>query len=144
MADSKLGWAHWRSTKRPWFGRLERNVARVRFPPPPLAWLSQSENRENPVLRVIEPGDQPVRCPPGRGLELAPQQALHYNSHVGAILEDFEQSEYKAVLREIERHVREWERQQRPEQAEWVTRQRMRGYRSTLASADAILAALKR
>jgi hypothetical protein len=88
---------------------------------------------KNPVLRVIEPGDQPVRCPPGRGLELAPQQALHYNSHVGAILEDFEQSEYKAVLREIERHVREWERQQRPEQAEWVTRQRMRGYRPTLS-----------
>ena len=99
---------------------------------------------KNPVLRVIEPGDQPVRCPPGRRLELTPQQALHYNSHVGAILEDFDQSEYTAVLREIKRHVRDWEKQQTPAQAEWVREQRMRGYRSTLAAADAILAALNR
>jgi hypothetical protein len=97
---------------------------------------------KNPVLRVIEPGDQPVRCPPGRRLKLTPQQALHYNSHVGALLEDFDSSEYKAVLREIERHVRDWKVQQTPQQAEWVRRQRTRGYRSTLRAADAILAAL--
>lgn len=95
-------------------------------------------------MRVIEPGDQPVRCPPGRRLQLSPQQALYYNTHVGAILEDFGPSDYKAVLREIERHVHDWERQQTPEQAEWVTQQRLRGYRSTLAAADAILRALKR
>jgi hypothetical protein len=95
-------------------------------------------------LRVFEPGDQRVRCPPGSRLEFAPQQALYYNTHAGAILEDFELNEYRAVLREIERHVRDWERQQTPEQAEWLRRQRMRGHRSTLAAADAILAALER
>jgi hypothetical protein len=99
---------------------------------------------KHPVLRVIEPGDPPVRCPPGRGLELSPQQALYYNTHVGALLEDFDQSDYTAVLHEIDRHVCDWESQQTPEQAEWVKRQRMRGYRSTLAAADAILAALER
>ena len=95
-------------------------------------------------MRLIEPGDQPVRCPPGRELELSPQQALYYSTHVGALLEDFDQSDYTAVLREIDRHVRDWESQQTPEQAEWVKRQRLRGYRSTLAAADAILAALER
>jgi len=98
---------------------------------------------KRPVLRVIEPGEQPVRCPPGRRLELTPQQAIYYNAHVDAILEDFKPSEYKAVLREVERHVRDWETQQTPEQAEWVKQQRMRGYRSTLDAADAILAVLK-
>ena len=101
-------------------------------------------NAKNPVLRVIKPGDQLVRCPPEHRVQLSPQQALYYNSHVGALLEDFDQSEYMAVLRQIERHVREWERRQTPEQAEWVKRQRMRGYRPTLAAADAILAALER
>ena len=101
-------------------------------------------NAKNPVLRVIEPGDQPVRCPPGRRIRLSPQQALYYNSHVGAFLGDFDQSEYTAVLRGIQRRVREWKAQQTPEQAEWVRRQRMRGYRSTFAAADAILAALER
>jgi hypothetical protein len=43
-----------------------------------------------------------------------------HNTHVGAILEDFDESEYEAVLREIQRHVREWETQQTPAQAEWV------------------------
>ncbi|HEY3462550.1 MAG TPA: hypothetical protein VGK62_03740 [Gaiellaceae bacterium] len=94
-------------------------------------------------MRVIEPSDQPVRCPPRGRLELSPQQALYYNTHVGALLEDFDQSEYTAVLREIGRHVRKWEAQQTPEQAEWVKRQ-LRGYRSTFAAADAILAALER
>jgi hypothetical protein len=117
---------------------------RVRFPPPPLAWLSQIERAENPILRVIELGDQPVRCPPGRRLKLSPQHALYDNSHAGAILEDFEPSDYKAVLREVQRHGRDWETQQTSEQAEWVKQQRRRGYRSTLAAADAILAALKR
>jgi hypothetical protein len=99
---------------------------------------------KNPILRVIEPGDQPVRCPPRRNFELSPQQALHYNTHAGAILEDFRPSEYKAVLREIERHVREWEAQQTPEQAEWLRRQWLRGYRSTFAAADAILGEFQR
>lgn len=49
-------------------------------------------------MRVIEPDDQPVRLP-DRRLELSPQQALYYNTHAGAILEDFEPREYKAVLR---------------------------------------------
>ena len=102
------------------------------------------KNAKNPVLRVIEPGDQPVRCPPGISCELSPQQALYYNSNVGAILEDFDQNEYKAVLGEIVRHVREWETQQTPEQADWVKRKRMRGYRSPFAAADVILATLKR
>jgi hypothetical protein len=106
--------------------------------------VKPSENCENPVLRVIEPGDQPVRCPPGRRLELSPQQALRYNTHLGAILEDFEPSEYQAVLRGTERHVQDWEGQQTPEQAEWVSRHRLRGYRSSLEAADAILAALER
>ena len=95
-------------------------------------------------MRVIKPGDQPVRCPPRRRFELSPQQALYYNTHVGALLEDVDQSEYTSVLREIQRHVRDWETQQSPEQADWVKRQRMRGYRSTLAAADEILAALER
>jgi hypothetical protein len=102
------------------------------------------KNAKHPVLRVIEPGDQPVRCPPRRRLELSPQQALYYHTHAGAILGDFDQSEYAAVLREIERHVRAWEMQQTPEQAGWVRRQRLRGYRSTFAAADAILAELER
>jgi hypothetical protein len=33
---------------------------------------------------------------------------------VGAIFEDFDASDYKTVLREIERHVRDWETQQTP------------------------------
>ena len=102
------------------------------------------KNAKNPVLRVIKPGDQPVRCPPCRRLELSAQQALYYNTHVGALLRDFDESEYTAVLREIERHVRKWEAQQTPEQAEWVRRQRLRGYRSTFQVADAILAELER
>ena len=102
------------------------------------------KNTKHPVLRVIEPGDQPVRCPPRRRLGLTPQQALYYNTHVGALLEDFERNEYTSVLREIERHVRDWASQQTPEQGEWLRRQRMRGYRSALAAADAILATLKR
>lgn len=101
-------------------------------------------NAKDPVLRVIEPSDQPVRCPPDGGFTLTPQQALYYNSHVGALLEDFDRSEYTSVLREIERHVRKWEAQQTAEQAEWVRRQRLRGYRSTFQVADAILAELER
>jgi acetyl esterase/lipase len=70
-------------------------------------------------------------------LELSPQQGLYYNAHVAAILEDFKPPDYRAVLHEIETRVREWETQQTSEQAEWVKQQRMRGYRSTLAAADA-------
>ncbi len=99
-----------------------------------------------PVLRVIELGAQPVRLPPGRRrrFELSAQQAWYYNDHPLAILADFDQRGQVAVLREIRRHWRAWRAQQTPEQAEWVRRQRLRGYRSTLAAAAAILAALER
>lgn len=99
---------------------------------------------KTPVLRVIEPGDQPVRCPPERRFGFTPQQARYYNEHPIKILEDFSESDQIAALREIQRHVREWESQQTPEQAEWMRLHRMRGYRSTLSAVDAILDALKR
>jgi hypothetical protein len=57
-------------------------------------------------------------------------------------MEDFDRGEYGAVLREIERHVIEWERQQAPEQAEWVANARRRSYMSTGAAAKAIVEAL--
>lgn len=79
----------------------------------------------------------------GRRIELSPREALYYNEHPGAIIEDFDRSEYGGVLREIERHVIEWEDQQTPAQAEWVAQTRRRHYRSPLAGARAILAVLQ-
>lgn len=58
-------------------------------------------------------------------------------------MEDFERSEYGAVLREVERHVVEWEQQQTPDQAEWVARTRRRSHLSTGAGAKAIVRALQ-
>ena len=66
-----------------------------------------------------------------------------YNDHPDAIIEDFDRSEYGAVLREIERRVVEWERQQTPEQAEWVARARRRSHLSTAAAAKAIVETLR-
>jgi hypothetical protein len=49
-----------------------------------------------------------------------------------------------AVLREIQRHVMEWERQQTPEQAEWMARFGRQSYLSTRAGAREIVKALRR
>jgi hypothetical protein len=99
------------------------------------------DNRHIP--RVIGNAESRVRSSPGRRFDFSPRQALNYNDHPDAIIEDFKRSEYGAVLREIERHVIEWERQQTPEQAEWVARARRRSHLSTRAGARAIVEALR-
>jgi hypothetical protein len=48
--------------------------------------------------------------------EFTPRQALYYAAHADAIMRDFDREDYGAVLREIERHLIEWESQQTPEQ----------------------------
>jgi hypothetical protein len=74
-------------------------------------------DRDNRYIpRVIESAESRVRRPRGRRFGFCPRQALYYNDHPDATIE--------AVLREIERHVIEWERQPTPEQAEWVARGR--------------------
>src|SRR5262245_40587813 len=97
-------------------------------------------DRDNRYIpRVIENGECPVRRTRGRRFDFSPRQALFYNDHPDAIIEDFQQSDYGAVLREIERHVIEWEGQQTPEQAEWIAQIRRRKHLSTRAAAAAIL-----
>ena len=66
-----------------------------------------------------------------RRFEFSPRQALYDNDHPDAIIEDFEWGDYGAVFREIERHVIEWEAQQAPAQAEWVSHVRRRSYAET-------------
>jgi hypothetical protein len=46
-------------------------------------------------------------------------------------------------LQEIERHLIEWDRQQTPEQAEWVALARRRKHLSTGAAATAIIDVLR-
>jgi hypothetical protein len=94
------------------------------------------------IRRVIESADSRVRSR-RRRFDFSPRQALYYNDHPDAIIEDFDRSEYRAVLRELERHVIEWERQQTLEQAEWVARVRRRNHVTTRAGAKAIVAALR-
>ena len=94
------------------------------------------------IPRVIENAECRVRGTRGRRFDFSPRQALYYNDHPDAILEDFDRSDYGAVLREIERHVIEWEGQQTPQQAEWVASARRRNYLSTGAAATAIVQAL--
>ena len=94
------------------------------------------------IPRVIENRESRVRHPRGRRFDFSPRQALSYNDHPDRIIEDFDRSEYGAVLREIERHVIEWERQQTPEQALWVAEARHRKHLSTGAAAKAIVQAL--
>ena len=66
-------------------------------------------DRDNRYIpRVIENGESRVRHNRGRRLDFSPRQALYYNDHPDTIIEDFNRSEYGAVLREIERHVIEW------------------------------------
>jgi hypothetical protein len=86
-------------------------------------------------------GETRVRRICGHRFDFSPRQALYYNDHPDAIIEDFEQGQYSAVLREIERHVIEWERQQTAEQAEWVAQARRRTHLSTRAAAATILKA---
>lgn len=78
-----------------------------------------------------------------RRFEFSPREALFYNDHPDVIIEDFDRSDYGAVLREIERHVIECERRQTPEQAEWVAQGRRRNHRSTGVAATAIVNALQ-
>ena len=96
-----------------------------------------SDNRYIP--RVIEHEESRVRRTRGRRFDFSPRQALYYNDHPDAIIEDFDRSEYGAVLREVERHVMEWERQQAPEQAGWVAQTRRRNHLSTRVAARAIV-----
>jgi hypothetical protein len=93
---------------------------------------------------VIESADSRVRRPRRRRFDFSPRQALHYNDHPNAIIEDFDRSEYGAVLREVERHVIDWERLQTPGQAEWVAMARRRTYRSVGEAAKEIVEALRR
>jgi hypothetical protein len=100
-------------------------------------------DRDNRYIpQVIEKAESRVRGTRGRRFDFSPRQALYYNDHPDAIVEDFDRSERGAVLREIERHVVQWERQQTPEQAEWVAEARRRK-RSTRAAAKAIVQALR-
>jgi len=95
------------------------------------------------IPRVIESADSRVRRLSRRRFDFSPRQALYYNDHPDAIIEDFDRSDYGAVLREVERHVTEWERQQTPEQAEWVARVRRRRHMSTGAAAKAVVEVLR-
>jgi hypothetical protein len=61
------------------------------------------DNRHIP--RVIESADSRVRRSGRRRFDFSPRQALYYNDHPDAIIEDFDRSEYRAVLRQVERHV---------------------------------------
>jgi hypothetical protein len=99
------------------------------------------DNRHIP--RVIESADSRVRRRSGRRFDFSPRKALYYNDHPDAIIEDFDRSEYGPVLREVERHVMEWERQQTPAQAEWTDAMRRSGYRSTREAARAIVEELR-
>ena len=65
------------------------------------------DNRHIP--RVIESADSRVRQRSRGRFDFSPRQALYYNDHPDAIIEDFQRSEYGAVLREIEGHLVEWE-----------------------------------
>jgi hypothetical protein len=99
-------------------------------------------DRDNRYIpRVIEIGESRVRRTRGRRFDFSPRQALYYNDHPEAIMEDFDRIEYGTALREIERHVIEWERQQTPEQAAWVAHARRRRHLSTGAATTAILEA---
>jgi len=99
------------------------------------------DNRHIP--RVIESADSRVPKRSRRRFDFSPRQALYYNDHPDAIIEDYDRSEYGAVLREIERHVLEWERQQSSTQAEWVAHQRRRAFRSPRDAARAIVDELR-
>jgi hypothetical protein len=61
------------------------------------------DNRHIPP--VIESADSRVRRSGRRRFDFSPRQALYYNDHPDAIIEDFDRSEYRAVLRQVERHV---------------------------------------
>jgi hypothetical protein len=100
------------------------------------------DNRHIP--RVIESADSRVRQRSRRRFDFSPRKALYYNDHPDAIIEDFDRNEYGAVLREIERHMVEWERQQTLAQSEWVAQHRRRPFLSTREAARAILEALRR
>jgi hypothetical protein len=95
------------------------------------------------IRRVIENGESRVRRTRGHRFDFSPRRALYYNDHPDAIIEDFDRSEYGAVLREIERHVIEWEGQQTSEQAEWVAKARCRNHLSTGAAAKAVVEAFR-
>ena len=103
------------------------------------------DNRHMPRVIELEKSGRrdPITSQRRRRTRLSPCHALYYNDHPNAIIEDFNRSEYRAVLREIERHVIEWERQQTPEQAEWVASVRRRNHLSTGAAARAILEVLQ-
>ena len=98
-----------------------------------------------PVIELAESRDRdPITSQRRRRIVLSPRKALYYNDHPGAIIEDFDRGEYRAVLRELERHVMEWERQQSPQQAEWVARVRRRNHMSTRTGTRTIVEALRR
>ncbi len=91
------------------------------------------------ITRVIEPVDSRVQSRSRRQFDLSPRQARYYNDHPDAIIEDFDRCEYGAVMRQVERHVLEWERHQSPEQAEWLAQAQRRKHLSTGAAASAIV-----
>ena len=57
--------------------------------------------------QVIEKRESRVRRTRGRRFGFSPRQALYHNDHPEAIVEDFDRSDYGAVLREVELHDRE-------------------------------------
>ncbi len=96
------------------------------------------------ITRVIEREDSRVRGFFGTRFDFSPRQALFYNDHPDAIIEDFDRKEYGAVLREIERHMIQWERQRTPEQADWVAQARRRNHLSTITAVRGIVEAVHR
>jgi hypothetical protein len=67
------------------------------------------------ISRVIQSADSRVRRSSRRRFDLSLRQALYYNNdRPDAIMEDFDQTEYGAVLHELERHVLEWSANRRP------------------------------
>ena len=97
-----------------------------------------------PVIELAELRDRdPITSQGRRRVSLSPRQALFYNDHPDEIIENFDRGEYRAVLREIERHIVEWEQQQTPQQAEWASRVRRRNHISTRAATRTIVETLR-
>ncbi len=61
-------------------------------------------DRDNRYIpQVIENAESRVRQRRRRRFDFSPRQALYYNDHPDAIIEEFDRSDYGAVLREVER-----------------------------------------
>jgi hypothetical protein len=102
------------------------------------------DRSDQQITRIIEPEDSRVGTGRRPRFGLSSRRALHYNDHPDAIMADFDRGDYGTVLREVERHLLEWERERTPEQAKWVTQARRRNHRSTITAVQEIVEAVRR